>query len=91
MQDMHGPNQVPEIYTKMFDANKYTNDFAVYNGMGTAADDVFGNMTATLQTEGLYDDTIIIVVSDNGGPPAMYVSGHMGNNWPLRGGEADRL
>lgn len=77
--------QAPHAYSDMF--HKYTDDFALYNGMGTAADDVFGNMTSLLKEEGLYNNTVIVVVSDNGGPPAMYVSGHMGNNWPLRGGK----
>ena len=85
LQDMHAPNEVPPAYSGRF--KQYTEDFAMYNGMATAADDVFGNMTSLLKEKGMYANTVIVVVSDNGGPPAMYVSGHMGNNWPLRGGK----
>ena len=52
---------------------RYTSDFAIYNGMATATDEVFGNLTAALKSRGLYDNTIVIVISDNGGPPAKYV------------------
>ena len=41
--------------------------------MATATDEVFGNLTAALKSRGLYDNTIVIVISDNGGPPAKYV------------------
>ena len=57
-------------------------NYAVYNGMGFAADQVFGNMTATLKAKGMYNSTLIVLTSDNGGPAATMVSGHAGNNWP---------
>ena len=60
LQDMHAPNEVPAKYSRQF--SKYTDDFGLYNGMGTAADDVFGNMTAALHHQGLYNNTLIVMV-----------------------------
>ena len=49
LQDMHAPNQVPEAFSAHFPAPKYecasppsSHDYCVKNGMGTAADEVFG-------------------------------------------------
>merc|ERR1712093_80781 len=55
--------------------------------MASVADEVMGNMTAALRDLGMWKDTLIILTSDNGGPAGMAVSGHSGNNWPLRGGK----
>ena len=60
-------------------------NYAAYNGMAVAADQVFGNLTATLKAMRVYNNTLIIVTSDNGGPASTIVSGHAGNNFPHRG------
>ena len=60
-------------------------NFAVYNGMGVAADQVFGNLTRTLKAKTMYAHTLIVLTSDNGGPAGNLVSGHAGNNFPHRG------
>ena len=46
------------------------------------ADDVLGNLTATLKSNHMWPDTLIVVTSDNGGP--MY-SENAANNFPLKG------
>lgn len=38
-------------------------NYAVYNGMGFAADQVFGNMTATLKAKGMFSNTLIVLTS----------------------------
>mmetsp|Transcript_50051 Transcript_50051/g.86072 ORF Transcript_50051/g.86072 Transcript_50051/m.86072 type:complete len:603 (+) Transcript_50051:85-1893(+) len=40
------------------------------------------NMVNTLKETGMWENTILIVASDNGG-----CAGHGGSNWPLRGGK----
>ena len=60
-------------------------NYAAYNGMAVAADQVFGNLTTTLKAVHMYNNTLIIVTSDNGGPASTIVSGHAGNNFPHRG------
>ena len=51
-------------------------------------DGVIGEMVAAIQAkEGMWENTIWVHQSDNGGPSAKSVSGSAGNNWPLRGGK----
>lgn len=52
--------------------------------MVAALDDSVGNVTAYLKEAGLYDNTIIIFTTDNGGP-AHGFDGNYANNFPLRG------
>jgi arylsulfatase B len=49
--------------------------------MTTELDYGLGNLTAALRAAGMWDNTVLILVSDNGGP-----LGHS-NNFPLRGGK----
>ena len=51
------------------------------HGMITALDDVVGNVTQKLKDVGIYENTIIIFSSDNGG-----IFG-FGGNKPLKGDE----
>ena len=46
-------------------------------------DDVVGNVTASLKAAGLWDETLFLLTSDNGGPS--YNAAHTANNYPLRG------
>jgi arylsulfatase A-like enzyme len=46
--------------------------------MVTALDDAVANVTAALRRTGLYRDSIVVFLSDNGGA-------ERGSNWPLRG------
>ena len=81
-QDCHAPDQVPARYSDLFNSS-YTAPYGVYNGMAAAADELFGNMTAALKTRSMYENTLIIMSSDNGGPASVYASSHCANNWPL--------
>ena len=55
-----------------------------YLGMVTAMDDAIGNLTEILKANDMYDNTIIIFVSDNGGME--YLGGGASND-PLRNGK----
>ena len=37
----------------------------------------------------MWNDTLIVLTSDNGGPAGQASSGHSGNNFPLRGGKTN--
>ena len=51
-------------------------------GMVTAMDDAVGNITEILKANELYDNSIIIFVSDNGGQAAGRIN--VASNYPLR-------
>ena len=60
-----------------------------YLGIVTAMDDAVGNITQALKLSNLYDNTVIVWFSDNGGPvngwPPVQLEAYGSNNWPLRG------
>ena len=47
----------------------------------SALDEALGNVTAALRTAGMWDNTVLVFMGDNGGPT---FEGH--SNYPLRGG-----
>ena len=54
-------------------------------GLVTAMDDVIGNVTETLKINGMYENSIIIFISDNGG---LSVAGGGASNEPLKAGKS---
>eukprot|EP00045_Choanoeca_perplexa_P013861 m.159069 g.159069 ORF g.159069 m.159069 type:complete len:493 (+) comp16480_c0_seq3:1-1479(+) len=85
-QVMHAPQEAPQRYVDLYN-NSYSQDYRIEQGMAAVADEAFGNLTTALKRQGLWDNTLIIMTSDNGGPAAQCVSGHSANNYPLRGGK----
>ncbi|XP_067658487.1 arylsulfatase B-like [Haliotis asinina] len=80
-QNVHAPIQVPKRYEDMY-PNVNNNGRRTYCGMVSALDEAVGNVTQALRDRGLFDNTLILFTSDNGGPIEGYA-----NNWPLRGGK----
>ncbi|XP_048753866.1 arylsulfatase B-like [Ostrea edulis] len=80
-QSVHQPLQVPEMYSNQY-PNVKTESRKTYLGMVTAMDEAIGNITKALEAKGIFDNTLVIFTSDNGG----WVS-YAGNNYPLRGGK----
>nr|XP_006811214.1 PREDICTED: arylsulfatase B-like [Saccoglossus kowalevskii] len=72
--------QVPEHYSNMYNGVIDDEDRRIVAGMVTCMDEGIGNITQTLKETELWNNTIIIFSSDNGGDP-----NDGGNNWPLRG------
>jgi len=87
LQIMHAPQEVPDKYSDMYTYPGYSDDFKITNGMATLADDIFGNVRGALESRGMWDNTLVILSSDNGGSVGKAVSGSSANNYPLRGGK----
>ena len=89
---VHEPYEVPNAYLAKFAAI----DVPVrrfYAAMVSFIDDRVGEVVAALKARGLWDNLLLVVSSDNGGPltaapnPAGLEGVSGGNNWPLRGGK----
>lgn len=76
----HNPAQATEKYLKRFENIKNPKR-QTYAAMVSAVDDGVGKLLDKLKEIGVIDNTIIIFLSDNGGP----VSDNASNNTPLRG------
>lgn len=82
----HSPLQVPK---ESLDRFAHIDDWrrARYAAMVYRMDTQIGQVVDLLKSTGLWNDTVILFSSDNGGP--VYRNGDSGaNNWPLRGGKA---
>jgi arylsulfatase I/J len=86
---IHTPLDVPASYLakadslispSIFDSAGRRN----YTAMVYYMDSVVGEIVSALKDKGIYDNTLIGLASDNGGP--LYVPGS-GNNHPLKGGK----
>ena len=87
---IHAPSQVPQQYSDRFafiaPTDKPTHNRQRYHAMVNFADAAVGNLTALLKSKGMWDQTLLVFTTDNGGP--IYANGSAGaNNYPLKGGK----
>jgi arylsulfatase A-like enzyme len=80
---VHGPLQAIEKYTSRF-PNIENEKRRTYAGMLSAMDDAVGKFQETLEKAGIAENTLIVFISDNGGPTQANAS----NNLPLNGVKA---
>ncbi len=77
---VHAPLQAPpEEIAKFKTGNPDRNTLLA---MGKRMDDAVGNIVAQLKRDGVWENTLLFFISDNGGPLAQTA-----NNTPLRGGK----
>ena len=81
---VHEPVQSPQHYQDRYPhvANACRK---AYCGMLSALDDGVANVTQALRVAGMYEQTVTVVSTDNGG--LVSGSGGCGSNFPLRGGK----
>ncbi|XP_033099226.1 arylsulfatase I-like isoform X2 [Anneissia japonica] len=80
------PLQAPQKYIDRFPYIK-NKQRKVYAAMVSALDDAIGNFTASLKETGLYDNSVILFTTDNGGPVCGF-DYNCASNFPLRGVKA---
>eukprot|EP00112_Aurelia_sp_Birch-Aquarium-sp1_P009365 Seg2061.3 transcript_id=Seg2061.3/GoldUCD/mRNA.D3Y31 product="Arylsulfatase B" protein_id=Seg2061.3/GoldUCD/D3Y31 len=78
-QSVHDPLQVPSQYSSMYKDIEDT-ERRTYAGMTSYLDDSMRNFTNAVKNAGMWENTVMIFMSDNGGNPTS-----AGYNWPLRG------
>ena len=79
-QAVHWPLQVPQQYVQQYEGMIKDKSRRIYAGMVSAMDEAIGNVTKTLKEKGIWNDTVLIFSTDNGGEVPYGAS-----NWPLRG------
>eukprot|EP00958_Prasinococcus_capsulatus_P020844 scaffold2761_cov391-Prasinococcus_capsulatus_cf.AAC.9 len=84
-QNVHWPLEAPEEFVDRFQDIEDPQRRLVA-AMLSILDEGIGNITDTLRDLGVYDETMIVFVSDNGGP-TNHFEDTQSNNFPLRGGK----
>jgi len=78
---VHAPCEAPQHYVDRH-ANIKDLGRRKFAGMLSSLDEAIPQIVAALKERGMWDNTVFIVTTDNGGN-----LGGSGNNWPLRGGK----
>ena len=78
-QALHAPLQVPRQYVDLVSDSVTDPERRVYLAMLAAIDDSIGQVVDSLKANDLYNNTIIVFTTDNGGSLS-----HAGSNYPLR-------
>ncbi|CAE8591720.1 unnamed protein product [Polarella glacialis] len=89
---VHTPLQVPKEYLSKLDQmvaaaggqNISSRNRRLYAAMNLYMDEAIGEVVKALKATSMWEDTLVVFTSDNGGP--IYVPGSA-NNYPLKGGK----
>jgi len=88
LQNIHGPDQVATRFLSKYNATTIYPARRTLDAMVSAADETVANVTAAIEAAGMTQNTVVLLLSDNGGPIQEPSGGWSpGNNWPLRGGK----
>jgi hypothetical protein len=86
-QNVHWPLEAPaDIVARFANATGGNEGRALVCAMAAFLDEAVGNVTRAIAAAGLADNTVVVFVSDNGGP-THNDEGTWSNNFPLRGGK----
>ena len=83
-QGVHAPREAPDSYVRPYEKTIHDPSRRQFAGMIAALDEGLGNVTAALKSRGMFDSTLIIVTTDNGGPTTECSTTGQ-SNWPYRG------
>ena len=87
-QAVHAPNEVPQRYYDLYrNQTIWDQRRQIYAAMLTAADESVRNVTLALQQTNMWNNTLVIVTTDNGGPTAVCSIQGSTNRPPRRGGK----
>lgn len=67
-QAVHKPSQVPDSYAQRYSLAFNTTSQQVFAGMVSCMDEGVGNITNALRKMDMFDNTVIVFTTDNGGP-----------------------
>jgi len=83
---MHATEDRLAKFTNISDTNRRT-----YNAMMLAMDEAIGKVLSKLKETGQSENTLVMLISDNGGPTMAGVTVNGSNNEPLRGSKRTTL
>merc|ERR1712232_1168235 len=83
MQCAHSPMEAPQKYLDLYDKNSTPSQ--VEYAFSSVIDAGIENVTRALKSKGMWENTLLVVSSDNGGPA--FSDQHAASNFPLRGGK----
>jgi arylsulfatase A-like enzyme len=86
-QAVHSPDEVPKEYSDLYkNRTDWSKRRITYAGMLTAADESIAKVINALKEKDMWNDTLVVVTTDNGGPTAVCaIQGS--SNYPRRGGK----
>jgi leishmanolysin-like peptidase len=88
LHNVHLPLEVPPEFVNKYpesDYNSTTIPRRYYNAMAFSVDAVVENVTQALIRNGMYENSVIVISTDNGGTFEHRGSVHGSSNYPLRG------
>ena len=77
--------KAPDEWLNLYDKNSTCSTRRTYQAMVSVADNVTGHVVELMKAKGMWDNTIMVVMSDNGGAPCG------GSNYPLQDPRFQRI
>lgn len=81
LHNTHAPIEAPPRFVNMYHTGDVKKD--TFAAMVSVVDETVANVTAALRTAGMWDNTILVWITDNGSPVQVG-----GSNHPLKGGKS---
>lgn len=79
LHNVHSPYQAPREWLNVYPAGWSCNKCRSYQAMVSLSDNITGHLVDLLESHNMWNNTIMVVSSDNGGAKCI------GNNYPLKG------